>query len=88
MFNYSSNFKERIIKADRVMSRSNVTTKLAPKKTSQPKSNLSSITAKREQTKATSKIPSKQEVALEPKNELLDKFMKNVEGLTKPGVVK
>lgn len=50
MFNYSSNYRDWIIRPERPMSKSNVTSKIRSKKSSQPKSNFSTVTAKREPT--------------------------------------
>lgn len=47
MFNYSS-FKEKISRPVKTMSRSNVTTKVRTKKSSEPRANLSTVTAKRQ----------------------------------------
>lgn len=56
MFNYSTNFKERLMRQDNPMSKSNITRQVRTKKSSEPRANFSNVTAKRVVNKKTTLV--------------------------------
>lgn len=85
MFNYSTNFKERLMRQDNPMSKSNITRQVRTKKSSEPRANFSNVTAKRVVNKKTTLVNTPKEKPEPLQSGVLDNFSKKVDDLVKPG---